>query len=161
MTVAAAPTSSCPDRGSASLTPAFRQAGNAAHRRGRDESDLVIGKASERQLGLPASTADAGAAADGMQRTEVVCRAAINVWLQLYQAERRHLVKVSAQQAIRCGIEERRLRLAESQEAMVTEVLGRVCDDPRFGLDAAHRELGRRLAASHMRMLRSSAVEPA
>jgi len=43
---------------------------------------------------------------------------------------------------------------------MVTEVVRRVFDDPRFGLDAAQRELGRRLAASHMRMLRSSAVEP-
>ncbi|HKF18383.1 MAG TPA: hypothetical protein VKF14_14475 [Candidatus Dormibacteraeota bacterium] len=159
MTVAAAPTSSCPGRRSASPEAAFRQARNAAHRRGRDESDLVFGKASERQLGLPASTADAGADTDGMQRTEVVSRAAINVRLQLYQAERRHLVKVSAQ-AVGCGIEERRLRLAESQGAMVTEVVRRVFDDPRFGLDAAQRELGRLPAASHMRMLRSSAVEP-
>jgi len=127
---------------------------------GQDECDLVFGKASERPLGLPASTADAGAEVDGMQRTEVVCRAAINVRLQLYEAERRHLVKVSAQ-AICCGIEERRLRLAEGQETMLTEVVRHVFDDPRFGLDAAHRELGRQLAASHMRMLRSSAVEPA
>ena|SRR5215469_6238072 len=160
MTVAPAPTSSCPGRRSASPAAAFRQARYSAHRRGRDGSDLVFGKASERQLRLPASTADAGVEMDGMQRTEVVSRAAINVWLQLHQAEQRHLVKVSTQ-AIHCGIEERRVRLAESQRAMVAEVVWRVFDDPQFGLDTAQRELSRRLAAPQMRLLRSSVVEPA
>lgn len=80
--------------------------------------------------------------------------------LQLYQAERRHLVKVSAE-AIRCGIEERRVRLAGSEGAMVAEVLRCVFDDPQFGLDTAQIELVRRLAASLMRLLGSSAVEPA
>lgn len=44
---------------------------------------------------------------------------------------------------------------------MVAEVLRRVFDDPQFGLDTAQRELGRRLAASHMHLLGTSAVEPA
>ena len=127
---------------------------------GQDECDLVFGKASERQLGLPASTADASAEANGMRRTEVVSRAALNLWLRLYPAGRKHLVKVSAQ-AIRCGIEERRVRLAKSQGAMVAEVLRRVFDDPHFGLDTSQTELGRRLRASHMRLLRTGAVEPA
>ncbi len=69
-------------------------------------------------------------------------------------------MKVSAE-AIRCGIEERRVRLAGSEGAMVAEVLRCVFDDPQFGLDTAQRELVRRLAASLMRLLGSSAVEPA
>src|SRR5262249_60170058 len=83
---------------------------------GQDECDRVFGKASERQFGLPASTADASAETDGMRRTEVVSRATLNLWLRLYQAERRHLVKVSAQ-ALHCGIKERRERRDERQWA--------------------------------------------
>lgn len=45
---------------------------------------------------------------------EVVMRAGANVWLQLYQREREHLVKVCAI-AIKSGLDERKVRLAERQ----------------------------------------------
>lgn len=51
-----------------------------------------------------------------------------HVWLRLYQQERAHLVKVSAE-AIRCGIEERRVKLAESQGALVAGVIRAILGD--------------------------------
>lgn len=54
--------------------------------------------------------------------------AAPHVLLQLYQEERKHLVRVSAE-AIRCGIEERRVKLAESQGALVAGVIRAILGD--------------------------------
>lgn len=61
-----------------------------------------------------------------------------NVWLKLYQAERKHLVDVS-KACIVAGIAERRVRLAEEHGALLAEVikgilseLG-VADDPKAG----------------------------
>lgn len=51
-----------------------------------------------------------------------------NVWLRLYQQERTHLVKV-CESAIRCGIEERRVRLAEAQGALVAQVIKAILAD--------------------------------
>lgn len=48
-----------------------------------------------------------------------------NVWLELYYRERKHLVEVT-KAAISVGIEERRVRLAEAQGALVAEVFRRV-----------------------------------
>lgn len=53
--------------------------------------------------------------------------AAPNVWLQLFNQERDRLVRVAAA-AIKAGIEERRVKLAESQGEMVAMVLRRVLD---------------------------------
>lgn len=51
-----------------------------------------------------------------------------NVFLKLYQAERTHLVKVCTE-AIRAGIEERRVRLAEAQGNLVAQVIKGILDD--------------------------------
>lgn len=51
-----------------------------------------------------------------------------HVLLTLYQEERKHLVRVSAE-AIRCGIEERRVKLAESQGALVAGVIRAILGD--------------------------------
>lgn len=48
-----------------------------------------------------------------------------NVWLELYMRERKHLVEVT-KAAISVGIEERRVRLAEAQGALLNEVLRRI-----------------------------------
>ena len=45
-----------------------------------------------------------------------------NIWLRLYQQERAHLVKVCSE-AIRAGIEERRIRLAEQQGQLVAQAI--------------------------------------
>lgn len=55
----------------------------------------------------------------------VVEQAGISVWYQLYMKEREHLAKVSAL-ALRAGIEERKIKLAESQGELVATVLQRI-----------------------------------
>ena len=55
----------------------------------------------------------------------VVEQAGINIWYQLYMKEREHLAKVSAL-ALRAGIEERKIKLAESQGELVAAVLQRI-----------------------------------
>lgn len=48
-----------------------------------------------------------------------------SVWYQMYLKEREHLAKVSAL-ALKAGIEERKIRLAESQGEMVASALQRI-----------------------------------
>jgi hypothetical protein len=71
-----------------------------------------------------------------------------NVWLKLYQAERTHLVKVSAE-AIRCGIEERRVKLAESQGALVAGVIRAILGD--LNLSADQQALVSEVVPRHLR----------
>ncbi|MEV6833487.1 hypothetical protein AB0N17_02980 [Streptomyces sp. NPDC051133] len=54
--------------------------------------------------------------------------AAPSIWLKLYQQERAHLVKVCAE-AIKAGIEERRIRLAEQQGALVAQAIRAILGD--------------------------------
>lgn len=54
--------------------------------------------------------------------------AAPNVWLRLYQQERTHLVKVCAE-AIKAGIEERKIQLAEQQGALVAQAIRKILGD--------------------------------
>lgn len=54
--------------------------------------------------------------------------AAPNIWLKLYQQERTHLVKVCAE-AIKAGIEERRIKLAEQQGALVARAIRAILGD--------------------------------
>lgn len=51
--------------------------------------------------------------------------AAVSVWYQLYAQERAHLVKVS-EAALKAGVEERRVRLAEQQGQLVGGLVQRV-----------------------------------
>lgn len=55
-------------------------------------------------------------------------KAAPSVWYELYSRERDRLIKVCAE-AIRAGIEERRVQLAEQQGALVAEAIRRILDD--------------------------------
>ena len=52
-------------------------------------------------------------------------KAGPNTWYDLYMREREHLVKVSAA-ALRAGIEERRIKIAEDQGTLVAAVLQRI-----------------------------------
>jgi hypothetical protein len=54
--------------------------------------------------------------------------AEVNVWVQLWQRERAHLVKV-CKDAIASGLEERRVRLAEQQGAMLAGVIKAILGD--------------------------------
>ncbi|HEY6116777.1 MAG TPA: hypothetical protein VI172_12540 [Candidatus Dormibacteraeota bacterium] len=55
-------------------------------------------------------------------------KAAPSIWVQLYQTERKHLVDV-ARVAIAAGIEERKVRLAEQQGAMLAGVIKAILGD--------------------------------
>jgi len=50
------------------------------------------------------------------------------VWVRLYRVERKHLADV-AKTCIACGIEERRVRIAEGQGEMIAQVLRGVLAD--------------------------------
>lgn len=52
-------------------------------------------------------------------------KAAPNVWYTLYMTEREHLVKVTTT-ALKAGIEERRVKLAESQGQLLAEAIRRI-----------------------------------
>ncbi len=55
-------------------------------------------------------------------------KAAPSIWYELYAKERQHLVTVCAA-AIKAGVEERRVRLAEQQGDLVAEVIRRILAD--------------------------------
>jgi hypothetical protein len=54
--------------------------------------------------------------------------AAVNVWVELYAKERKHLVDV-CKAAVAAGLEERRVRLAEQQGAMLAGVIRAILGD--------------------------------
>lgn len=57
--------------------------------------------------------------------TDTTRAAAVNMWLELYHRERRHLVDV-CKAAITAGLDERRVRLAEAQGQVVVDVIRRI-----------------------------------
>ncbi|MCG5464212.1 hypothetical protein MED01_002377 [Micromonospora sp. MED01] len=60
--------------------------------------------------------------------TDTKRAAEVNVWVRLWQAERAHLVKV-CEKAIGAGLEERRVKLAEQQGAMLAGVIKAILGD--------------------------------
>ncbi len=79
--------------------------------------------------------------------------AAPNIWLKLYQQERTHLVRVCAE-AIKAGIEERRVRLAESQGALVAQAIRAILAD--LNLTGAQQQLVSEVVPRHLRALASA-----
>lgn len=65
-------------------------------------------------------------------------KAAVNVWVELLNRERKHLVDV-CKAAIAAGLEERRVRLAEQQGAMLASVIKNILGD----LDLTPEQQGR------------------
>jgi hypothetical protein len=61
----------------------------------------------------------------GGQDFGTTAEAVPSIWLRLYQQERAHLVKVCAE-AIKAGIEERRIQLAEQQGALVAQAIRKI-----------------------------------
>jgi hypothetical protein len=73
-----------------------------------------------------------------------------NVWLDLYYRERKHLVDV-AKAAIAAGIEERKVRLAEQQGALVAMVIRGILADLKLTPD--QRELVAEVVPRRLRAL--------
>jgi hypothetical protein len=64
-----------------------------------------------------------------------------NVWLTLYQKERAHLARVCAD-ALRAGVEERRVRLAERYGALVAQLIRSILADLDLSTEQAARVPG-------------------
>lgn len=92
-----------------------------------ERDELVWGKTKEKSGSLDP---------DGIPAAEVTESAAPSVWYDLYERERKHLVVVCTA-ALRAGVEERRVALAESQGAMVGQAFGRILDGMYDALIAA------------------------
>ena len=56
---------------------------------------------------------------------DVTRSATVNMWLELYHRERKHLLDL-VKTAISVGIEERRVRLAEAQGSLMNDVIRRI-----------------------------------
>lgn len=78
--------------------------------------------------------------------------AAPNVWINLYQKERAHLVNVSVR-TLAAGVAERQVRVAESYARILADVLSAVLADPELDLGPERQEVGRRVAGRHLRAL--------
>lgn len=77
-----------------------------------------------------------------------------NVWYQLYLKEREHLAKVCAL-ALRAGIEERKVKLAESQGLLVADVIRRILG--ALGLSPEQQRLVPEIVPRELRALASGA----
>jgi len=77
-------------------------------------------------------------------------KAAPNTWYQLYMAEREHLAKVCSL-ALRAGIEERKVKLAESQGLLVADVIRRILG--ALGLTPAQQLLVPEIVPRELRAL--------
>ena len=78
-----------------------------------------------------------------------------NVWLTLWNEERDRLARVSTA-AIRAGIEERRVELAEHQGLMIAAVIRRILD--RLNLDDTQRVLVGEVVPAELRALAAGAT---
>jgi len=81
--------------------------------------------------------------------------AAANIWLRLYQQERAHLAKICAD-AIRNGIADRQVRLAEQQGVMVAKALKAILDG--LELTAAQKALALKVVPEQLRALQATAL---
>jgi hypothetical protein len=82
--------------------------------------------------------------------TDTTYGAVPNVWVDLYMRERKHLVDV-AKAAIAAGIEERKVRLAEQQGALVAAVIRGILADLKLTPD--QRELVAEIVPRRLRAL--------
>jgi len=72
----------------------------------------------------------------GFAEVETRGGARVHVLLDLYQRERKHLVEVSAV-ALKLGLEERQVRLAEDQGSLVAGVIRRILGDLNLSAEQA------------------------
>lgn len=86
--------------------------------------------------------------------TDTTSSAAPPVLLELYRAERKHLVDVCTA-ALKAGVEERRVRLAESQGEQLALVIRAILDDLR--LTSAQQTLVGEVVPRHLRALGATA----
>ena len=86
---------------------------------------------------------------------ETVETASTSVWYDLYEKERRHLVAVCTA-ALRAGVEERRVRLAEAQGEQVAAVIRAILDD--LGLTLEQQQKVGTVVPARLRLLAGGAA---
>jgi hypothetical protein len=98
----------------------------------------VVGQLEQGEVtwGLAEET-DAPPGENGGAGVTTKSKAAVNVWVKLYQDERRHLAAV-CRDALAAGIAERQVRLAEQQGALLAGAVNRILDG--LGLSAEQWE---------------------
>lgn len=75
-----------------------------------------------------------------------------SVWIEMYQRERTHLVQVSAA-AIRAGIAERQVRIAEEQGKLFAMVIKAIISDENLGLTNAQLAAAPKVVRKHLSAL--------
>lgn len=86
--------------------------------------------------------------------TDTTYAATPSIWLELYYRERKHLVDVT-KAAITAGIEERRVKLAEHQGALVAQVIRAILTD--LGLTPEQESRVPEVVPRHLRALAAPA----
>lgn len=89
------------------------------------------------------------------RRKDGILWQAPSVWVELYQTERRHLVAVCAA-ALKAGVEEREVQIAQEQGRLVAELIHRVI----AAVPAEHQDVARRAAAEQLRLLPGGELAP-
>jgi len=107
--------------------------------RALDEGDMVWGVTEEVEK-----------TAGEFPGTDTTRAAELNIWVKWWQTERTNLAKV-AKMALDAGVEERRVRLAESQGALLADVIRRVLGDPELGLSPQQQAQAAPVVARHLR----------
>lgn len=87
---------------------------------------------------------------EGGQDGGTTQEAEAHMWLKLYKDERTHLVRVCSE-AIRCGIEERYVKLAEAQGALVADAVKAILGDLK--LTEQQQALARNVVPMRLRQL--------
>jgi hypothetical protein len=108
----------------------------AAQLRDLDAADIVWGLTERQDI-----------EASEFPGTNVKHAAAVNVWVDLYQKERKHLVDV-CKAAIGAGIEERRVKLAERQGELAGQALRHILAG--LALTATQKSLVPQLVRTHL-----------
>ena len=83
-----------------------------------------------------------------------VAEPAVNVWLKLWNEERDRLARAAAA-AIKAGIEERRVALAEQHGQAIAAAIHRILD--RLDLDARQRTLVGQVVPDELRAITAAA----
>lgn len=71
------------------------------------------------------------------------------------EAQERDRCANFAAKAVAAGLEERMVRLAERQGALLADVIRKVLDDPDLGLSSDQRRVASQVAARHLRLVAS------
>lgn len=117
---------------------------------GLEKEDVVWGKVEE-VLSLGEGTGLEG----GNTRTATRSHAArLNLWVDLWQKERRHLVTV-AKICHDVGIADRQIVLAEEQGKLMAEFVRAFIDDPDLDLDETKKMLATQIASRRLLQLRA------